>query len=144
MAILIEAGIASQNFVSFFWILGPIFWSKIWKSFFIFLMKSWTLNHPFYVAREEGCFHAQYDCWTSAVSTNVSHILGVSFFSLEIYILHTCQLQLHSTTGLIDWTCQVCVDTKHYMCYVCGQSKYMVLWCGLGLRNVFLTYGWLQ
>jgi len=29
MAILIEAGIASQNFVSFFWILGPIFWSKI-------------------------------------------------------------------------------------------------------------------
>jgi hypothetical protein len=110
MAFLIEAGITSQNFVSFFWSLGPNVWSKIWKSFFVVLTKSWTL----YVAHEEGCFHAQHHCWTSAASTNVSHILAVTFFSLEICIPYTCQLRLHSTTWL-DWMCQVCLDSKHYM-----------------------------
>jgi hypothetical protein len=29
MANLIEAGIASRNFVSFLWIMGPIFWANI-------------------------------------------------------------------------------------------------------------------
>jgi hypothetical protein len=78
------------------------------------------------------------------VSTNVSHVLAVSFFSLEICIPYTCQVHVTPPHGLIDWMCQVYVDAKHYMWYVCGQSTYIVLWCGLGLRNVFLTYGWLH
>ena len=144
MAILIEAGIALQNFVSFFWILGPIFWSKIWKSFFVFLMKSWTLNHPLYVAYEEGYFHAQHHGWTSAVSANVSHILGISFFSLEIYILHTCQLQLHSMAWL-DWLHAPCMcghKTLYVICMWTVQIHCTLMWTRL--KEVFLTYGWLQ
>jgi len=35
----IKKGMASRNFVSFLWILGPIFWSKISKLLFVIQMK---------------------------------------------------------------------------------------------------------
>ena len=47
---------------------------------------SWITNH---VTREEGRVRSDPHRWTSASSTNVSHILAVSFFSLQIYIPHT-------------------------------------------------------
>ena len=56
-------------------------------------------KHPLYVTREEGRVRADRHRWTSA-SSNVSHILDVSFSSLQIYLWHTLQLPLHSMTWL--------------------------------------------
>jgi len=52
VSILIEAGISSRYFLSIFWILSPIFCSKISKSLFLKLTK--FLNPVPYVTCEEG------------------------------------------------------------------------------------------
>jgi hypothetical protein len=43
-ASLIKAGIASRYFVSFLWIMGPIFWSKISNSLLVILTKFLNLE----------------------------------------------------------------------------------------------------
>jgi hypothetical protein len=55
--------------------------------------ESWTIFC--YFTGEEG-FRPEFHRWRSAASKNVSHTLAVSFCLLQLYILHTSQLQLHS------------------------------------------------
>jgi hypothetical protein len=122
---LTEAWSASRYFVYFLWIMGPIFCSKISKSLFVILAN--CLNHePFSIcnSRRRDC-----PCWTPPLKKlrvqNVSHIVAVSCVWLQIYIPHTFQLQLHSTTRF-DCTRVVGVDTKHCTRSVRGQSAYTV------------------
>jgi len=91
MANPITRGMASRNFVSFLWILGPIFWSKISKLLFIIQTKFPNPETPSYGTRLEGC----------AVLNRRGHkrfaILAVSFRPLQMQpadIQHTFQLTL--------------------------------------------------
>jgi len=81
---LIEGGIPARKLVSFLWILVSIFWIKISKSLFVILRNSWIPNHFLHWTHEEGCFRTGHCRVTRAGSKNISHILAVYFFSLQI------------------------------------------------------------
>ena len=125
---LIEGDIASRNFVSFLWLLGPIFSGAKSQSHF---PSSWRnsciLNNHLHATPAE--HH-----WTaSAASTNVSYILAVYFFSLQIHIPHIFQLQLHSTA----WLDRLDTPSKcgHKTLYANCPLTLYVRWRGLGLQN---------
>jgi len=59
----IEAGNALCYFISFIWILGPIFWSEISKSLFVILTKFLNPEPSFYMYLPENFVM----CWSPSL-----------------------------------------------------------------------------
>jgi hypothetical protein len=82
-----EAGISLRCFVSFIWILWPIFWSEISKPLFVSLTKFLNPEPPFYAQVPKNIVPVLISIVEQiAASTGVSHVLAVSFFSLYTFI----------------------------------------------------------
>ena len=126
MAILIEAGISSRYFLSFFRIPSPIFWSKISKSLFLKLTK-FVNPEPSVVCNARRRFCPQWSPpLNSTASTNVSHIVAI--FSWHSKYVSRAHSNCNSTpwNDLFDWTRQVGVDTKYLMPSVRRHSTWSV------------------
>jgi hypothetical protein len=119
---LIQARTASRYFVPFLWILGPIFWSKISKSFFVMLAK--FLNHePTSIcnSRRRSC-----PCWSTPLNKRLVHKSFAYFCRFFLLITNTSIHPAHiqaatSWHGLIQWAHQLSANTKHYMRSVRGH-----------------------
>ena len=108
---LIHTGIALRYFVSFLWILEPIFWTRISETIFVILTKFLNPEPSSTLNRRRRLF----PCWTLLLNKrrfqNFSHILAVSFFSLK-YISRThSSCNFTPRHGLTYRTGQVGVDT---------------------------------
>jgi hypothetical protein len=133
----------------FFGLWGQIFEAKSQSHFWSSWRNSWNPEPlSIFNSRRRFC-----PCLTPSLKKcrdqkSFAHF-GRFFLLIKIFILHTFQLQLHSTTWL-DWPDmpRLGVDTKHFTWTVRGQPAYTadnvrglsadsVRRCGRGFRGVY-------
>jgi len=108
---LIERGIVSRNFVSFPWILGPVFWSIISKSLSVILTKL-LYPEPSSICSSR---KRSYSCWTPSLNKPCVHKRFAYFGRLFLITNNMYLRYMPAVTSwhfLIGWTCQIGVDTK--------------------------------